>query len=354
MQFRAAKAHSLAEARICSRVPENAGKDFLTCMFGGAVTPDNLLSRGSNMPLSKNQPGTLPGQHGNHAKEVLRVTAIGLAANLLLSVLKFVCGVVGASQAVVADAVHSLSDSSTDLAILVGVQYWSRPADTSHPHGHRRIETVVTISIGVVLAVVGAGLAFRALSTLQGQHADRPGWIAFAAALLSIASKEVLYRWTSRTGRRIKSSAVIANAWHHRSDAFSSIPAALAVAGAKLKPGWYFLDHVGAVVVSVFILGAAVRIIWPALEQLVDAGAAQKDVDSIKQIAVDVPGVEVVHAIRTRRLGLALQVDLHILVDGGMTVQEGHDISEQVTQRLLAGGPDIVDVVVHVEPHEGS
>ena len=145
---------------------------------------------------------------------------------------------------------------------------------------------------------------------------------------------------------------MMANAWHHRSDAFSSVPVALAVAGARIQPAWIFLDHVGAVVVSVFIFGAAIRIVWPALQQLVDAGAPQAERERIREIALGTPGVEVVHAVRTRRLGSGLEVDLHILVDGHITVQEGHDIAEQVKERLLAGGPDLVDVVVHLEPSE--
>ncbi len=286
--------------------------------------------------------------------QVQRVTWTGLVVNILLSALKFAGGVLGNSQAVVADAVHSLSDSSTDVAILVGVRYWSRPPDARHPHGHRRIETVVTIAIGMLLAAVAVGLALRALIMLQEEHAAPPGWIALGAALLSIASKEVLYRWTVHVGKQIKSSAVIANAWHHRSDAFSSIPVAMAVAGARLEPAWYFLDHIGAVVVSVFIFAAAVRITWPALQQLVDAGALGKDVERIREIALGTPGVQTVHAIRTRYLGSGLGADLHIAVDGKMTVQEGHDISEKVKQRLFAEAPELVDVVVHLEPHEDS
>jgi cation diffusion facilitator family transporter len=269
-----------------------------------------------------------------------------------LSVLKFVAGIFGRSQAVVADAVHSLSDSSTDVAILVGVRYWSQPPDLGHPHGHRRIETVITTVIGVVLAGVAVGLIYNALTTLHERDAAPPGWIAFAAALVSIFSKEMLYRWTFVVGKRIKSSAVVANAWHHRSDAFSSIPAALAVAGAAVSRSWSFLDHVGAVVVSLFIFQAAWRIAWPALGQLVDAGASWKDLERIRTIALGTEGVGTVHAIRTRHIGSGFQVDLHILVDGRMTVREGHDISEAVKQNLLADGPEVVDVVVHLEPHE--
>jgi len=290
-------------------------------------------------------------QDAQHVAQVRRVTGIGLAVNLILSALKFVGGVVGSSQAVVADAVHSLSDSVTDVAILVGVRYWSKPPDAEHPHGHRRIETLITTVIGVLLAGVALGLVFNAIVTLRDRHGGPPGWIAFAAAVISIVSKEILYRWTVRTGRRIKSTAVIANAWHHRSDGLSSIPVAAAVAGAALSPTWSFLDHVGALLVSLFILQASWRIAKPALGQLIDTGASDEERDEIEAIALAVDGVKLVHAIRTRYIGSGVQVDLHVKVDADMTVREGHDISELVKQRLITDGPEVVDVVVHLEPY---
>jgi cation diffusion facilitator family transporter len=252
---------------------------------------------------------------------------------------------------VVADAVHTISDSSTDVAILIGVRFWSRPPDAGHPHGHRRIETVITTVIALVLILVAAGLIYNALNTLQEHHAQPPGRIALVAALISIVVKEAMYRWTAAVGRRHKSSALIANAWHHRSDALSSIPAAVAVAVAALKPDWAFVDHVGAVVVSLFILHAAWIIGKPALGQLVDAGAPQADREHIERLVRSVPGVRDVESLRTRYVGSGLQVDLHLQVDGGLTVREGHAIAGRVKHLLIDRGPDVVDVVVHVEPY---
>jgi len=209
---------------------------------------------------------------------------------------------------------------------------------------------VLTVAIAVVLAGVAVGLAANALTTLQKRHGSPPDWIALLAAVLSIIAKEVLYHRTIQVGRRIRSSAVIANAWHHRSDALSSIPVVLAVAAARINPEWAYLDHVGAVIVSVFIVGAAWRIGWPALKQLVDAGAPEKTRREIEAIALGVEPVCHIHAVRTRYVGSGLAVDLHVKVDGDLTVREGHDISEQVKQRLLDEGPDLVDVVVHLEP----
>jgi len=231
------------------------------------------------------------------------------------------------------------------------VRFWSKPPDAEHPHGHRRIETVVTTAIALVLVVVAAGLIYNALFTLREHHARPPGKIALVAALLSIVVKEAVYRWTAAVGRRHKSSALIANAWHHRSDALSSIPAAVAVAVAALKPDWAFVDHVGAVVVSLFVFHAAWIIGKPALGQLVDAGAPQADREHIERLVRSVPGVRDVESLRTRYVGSGLQVDLHLQVDGGLTVREGHAIAGHVKHHLINRGPDVVDVVVHVEPY---
>ena len=175
-------------------------------------------------------------------KILRRVTWVGLFANLVLSAIKFAAGTFGRSQALVADAIHSLSDLTTDIAVLAGSHYWSRPPDENHPYGHRRLETLVTVFISVVLMAAGIGIGWKAISTLHQEHAAPPSWIAVLAAFVSIISKESLYRWTAITGRRIKSPVMAANAWHHRTDALSSIPVLVAVAGARLFPTWSFLD----------------------------------------------------------------------------------------------------------------
>lgn len=283
---------------------------------------------------------------------IRRVTAWGLALNVALSALKLVVGVVGHSQALIADAVHSLSDMSTDVAVIVGVRYWSAPADQGHPYGHGRIETIVTFLIAAVLVSVGCGLAWRAVVTVGDRHLTPPEWITFWVACLSLASKELLYHWTVRVGRRLKSSALIANAWHHRSDALSSLAVAGALLGTQLLPGWGFLDHVATLVVSAFILHVAWRIGQSALAQLSDAGADREQRRAIREVALSTAGVRAVHALRTRHVGRGLQVDLHVLVDPEMSVREGHDITEHVTDRLLREGPDVIDVLLHLEPDD--
>jgi cation diffusion facilitator family transporter len=287
-------------------------------------------------------------------REVQRVTLWGMALNFLLAVGKFLVGVIGASQALVADGVHSLSDMATDIVVIVGAPFWSAPADADHPHGHGRIETLITFFIGAALAAVGVGLAYRALSTLPAIHGEPPSWLAFAVACISIGSKEGLYQWTARVGKRVKSSAVIANAWHHRSDGISSLPVAVAVLGTKLRPEWGFLDHVATVIVSVFILQAAWKIVLPAVHQLLDAGASEEELDRLKRVVMATEGVVSTHAMRTRHIGPGLQVDLHIQVDPELTVRQGHNIAGAVKRRLLDEGPDVVDVLVHIEPQEGE
>lgn len=287
------------------------------------------------------------------AEEVKRATWISVSVNLSLSGLKLACGILGKSQVVVADAVHSLSDLVTDAAILIGVRYWSKPADECHPHGHQRIETIITVVIGLVLAGVATGILWNAAVTLHDGHKTTPGWIAFGAVLVSIICKELLYRWTISVGTRIKSMPLVANAWHQRSDALSSIPAAIAVAVAAISPEWSFVDHVGAVIVSLFIYQAAFKIVRPCLAVLCDSGAPKKDVLKIEGIARGIAGVLGVHKIRTRHVGSSnLSVDLHVQVNRHETVERGHEISGIVKTQLIKKGPSILDVVVHIEPYD--
>ncbi len=284
------------------------------------------------------------------ARAVRRVTWIGMLANLVLAGFKFFAGFWGGSRALVADAVHSLSDSSTDIAVIVGSHFWYKPPDADHPHGHRRIETLVTLFIGLVLLGAGLGIGWQALKGLYERHTHPPRQIALIAAAVSMVVKEALYQWTAAVGKQVKSQALFANAWHHRLDALSSIPAFAAIGGAILFPRWAFLDLVGAALVSAMILHAALKIIWPGLKEFTDAGAPPEVREQIYRIAARVPGVESVHRIRSRYIGSGLQVDLHLRVNGDITVYQGHAIAGKVKSRLMRQGPDIVDVLIHIEP----
>jgi cation diffusion facilitator family transporter len=283
---------------------------------------------------------------------IFKVTFWGAVLNVVLSALKIAAGTFGRSHAVLADGFHSLSDLATDIAILIGSKYWSRPPDISHPHGHRRIETFISFAIGLALAGVAVGIGWSSISALQNGVKEMPGMVALAAALVSIIVKEGLYRWTVLTAHRVKSPAVEANAWHHRSDALSSIPAAAAVAGAALSPKLVFLDAVGGIVVSLFVLHAAWKILLPVVRELADTGAPEGMIERISAIVLAIDGVHDVHHIRTRYLGSRLAVDLHLLLDDNLPLVEAHRISDEVTVRLMQLEPVIVDVIAHLEPHQ--
>ena len=283
--------------------------------------------------------------------EIKRVTWVGVFTNILLSIFKVTCGLSGGSQVVVADGIHSLSDLVSDFAILIGVKFWVKPADDSHPHGHHKIEILVTLIIGIILMFVATGILWNSMTTLHEQHSSPPGLIALFAAIISIIVKEILYRWTNRIGNKIKSMPLVANAWHHRSDALSSIPVVIAVAVAIVKPDWAFVDHVGAVIVSLFIFQASFKIIYPSFSKLLDLGALKDDVLKIQNITLSIDGVLGVHGVRARYVGSTkLAVDLHIEVQRSMTVHQGHLIAKSVKAELIENGPEVIDVVVHLEP----
>ena len=283
------------------------------------------------------------------------MTYVGLALNLILSALKGILGYAAGSQACIADAVHSVSDCITDLAVLVGVEFWMAPADQGHPHGHQRIETLVTVFIGTVLAVAAVGMGWKAVHSIGEPHSGPPGWAAFVAAIVSIITKEWLYRWTAQAGAALHSPSLTANAWHHRSDALSSIPVALAVLIARIWPSVLYADHIAAVLVTGMLFHAAWRISWPSLQELTDRGADAAAQAAMLDLVRTIEGVEDVRALRSRRLGPGYAVDLSVLVDPSMSVRKGHDICERVRDALATkGGPLVIDVLVHLEPFEGD
>ena len=282
------------------------------------------------------------------------VTVVGMILNVVLVFAKAAGGLVFYSQALLADAVHSMSDLVTDLAVIFGVKYWSAPPDRSHPYGHGRIETLVSAFIGLALAAVAVGLASDAIGTLRHGTEHGPAGFAFVIALFSVISKEIVFRWTRAKAREVCSKAMEANAWHHRSDAISSVPAAVAIALAYFFPKLSFIDPVGAIVVSVFILHSAWKIIQPTLQELSEAGVSKEDQAKIYRMATSLPGVIGAHALRTRNAGNSIWADIHIIVDPDMTVREGHNLSHQVRDLLVNSDLNIVDVVVHLEPPSPS
>jgi len=282
------------------------------------------------------------------------VTVVGMTLNLILVFAKAAGGWFFFSQALFADAVHSLSDLVTDLAVILGVKYWSAPPDRQHPYGHGRIETLISAFIGLALAAVGFGLAWDAVGTIRHGSEHGPAGFAFVIAVFSIISKEALFHLTRAKALAVHSTAMEANAWHHRSDALSSIPAAVAIALAYFFPKLHFVDPVGAVIVSAFILYSAWKIVQPTLHELTEAGVSPEDQAKIYRLASSLPGILGAHALRTRNASGAIWADIHIIVDPDMTVREGHDLSHQVRDLLVNSDLHIVDVVVHLEPPSPS
>ena len=281
--------------------------------------------------------------------KVRRVTYAGMAVNISIAVLKGAAGIVFSSRALFADAVHSLSDLMTDIAVILGVRYWTAPADDEHPYGHGKIEALVALFIAIAIVVVAYSLGAQAVKAIVAGRSSVPGLPAFFFALVSVFSKEWLFRWTRHVAREVKSPALEANAWHHRSDALSSIPVAVAVAVAHFCPALVWLDAAGAILVSLFVLRVAWTIAYPALQELVDAEIDDKST-AVAALARKVPGVVEVHKVRARRYGGAFAADLHVHVKADLSVAEGHAIGHAVSDTLLASDLGVTDAVVHVEP----
>lgn len=286
------------------------------------------------------------------AKNKIRnITLKGLVANILLSGLKLVLGLLGNSQAVVADALHSFSDTASDFVILFGVKYWTAPADDDHPFGHQKIESLATIFIGLILMGTAIGIGWHAIVSMMNPSPAGPvSWMVILGPVLSVIVKEILFRITYQVGVETSAPSVKANAWHHRTDALSSIPVLVAVAACLINPDLAFLDPVGAIIVSVFIIKVGLDIIFAGMSDLLDTGMSAQELAALGKTIMAIPHVRGFHRIRTRKIAGAFYIDLHLEVEGSLTVTEGHAISETVKQILLKQNKRIMDVMVHLEP----
>lgn len=291
----------------------------------------------------------------NREKRIYKVTLIGTLVNVVLVALKFVGGILGRSSAMVADAVHSLSDFISDIIVLVFVKLAGKPRDDSHRYGHGKFETFATMIIGVMLCAAGVALLVDGISlivkSLSGEQLPAPTWIALVVAVVSIVSKEWLYRITVACGRSVKSNAVVANAWHHRSDAISSLGTLAGIAGAMfLGAKWRWLDPLAAVVVSGFIIKSGYDIVRPAVNELLDGSLPGDDERLIERLVLGVHGIEAMHNLRTRRVGNAVAIDLHAKMDGRMSLNDAHHLATQAENKLKeAFGPNSI-INIHMEP----
>ncbi len=277
----------------------------------------------------------------------IKVTLVGAAANLFLSAIKFAGGWLGMSTALIADAVHSLSDLVTDFVVLAAHKIGMIPADDDHPYGHGRAETLGATLVGILIILAAVGIGLEAWDVMQSGSDRIPTWVAAAAAVVSILVKEGLFHYTVRVGEKTGSPSVVANAWHHRSDAISSVAALVGIGGALM--GYPILDPLAGIVVALLILKVGIEIFLGGFRDLMDTGLSEEKIRRIQEVIDGIPEVIRYHDLRTRRVGGEIMMDVHIQVDHDLTVTEGHTIAERVRRNLIKNFSKIQDVLVHVD-----
>ena len=282
----------------------------------------------------------------------IKVTLIGTASNLILSIIKFAGGIIGHSAAMIADATHSVSDLLTDMIVLIMLKVGQKPKDEDHPYGHGKAETLGTTVVGFIIISVGIGLAYEAWEMIQSGIARIPEPLAAGTALISIFIKEWLFRYTRSVGEKSNNSLLLANAWHHRSDAISSIAALVGIIGAML--GFPALDPIAATMVAFMIMKVGYELTLGGFRDLMDTALDEKDTQSIQVAIDDVSGVLKSHDLRTRKIGGEILMDVHIQVDSDLTVTEGHEVAERVRRKLIKNYPNTQDVLVHVDGYDDS
>ncbi|MDE2598780.1 MAG: cation transporter [Rhodocyclaceae bacterium] len=276
------------------------------------------------------------------------VTWVSIAVNLLLTTLQIVVGILAHAQSLVADGFHSLADVLADFMVLAANKHSGSPADEDHPYGHERIETLASLALGVVLLLTGAGILYAAIGRLQHLDDLPPvASIALWTAFATIAGKELLFRYMLRVGERLRSPMLIANAWHARADAASSLVVAAGIGGSLL--GWRFLDPIAAIVVGLMVMRMGWRFSWEALAELVDTGIPSAERDAVMATVLATPGILACHSLRSRRMAHKVLVDARVQVSPRISVSEGHRIAETVHDRVLAEHIDVLDVMVHID-----
>lgn len=281
-----------------------------------------------------------------------RSTWVSVGVNLLLTVLQIVVGLGTKSQALVADGIHSLSDLASDVIVLVANQHSHKAADDDHPYGHQRFETAATLALSLLMISVGLGLLWAAIGKLQAPADLTPGHpAALGIALVTLAAKEALFRYLLRVGERVKSSLLVANAWHSRSDAASSLVVALGIGGSVM--GFPLLDPIAAVIVGLMIVRMGWQFGRQSLDTLMDRAADAEEVSAIRQTLAGTPGARGVHDVRTRKMGDLILVDAHLEVDAHISVEAGHAITEEAERRVLQRHR-VLDVLIHVDPYHAS
>lgn len=296
-------------------------------------------------------PESAPNAGDVRYRDIRHVTVVGMFINALLATMKLLWGYIAHSQALIADGLHSLSDLASDFLLLFAAKHATRDADAEHPYGHGRIETLFSIVQGVILGAFAVGIAIDAGQRLfDPERLLQPGPIALLIATLSVIAKEVLYHYTIRAARRLRSNMLRGNAWDHRSDAISSVIVMIGVGGTLA--GLPYLDALAAIGVALMIIKISWSLIWQSTRELIDTALETDQVEKIRDRILQVHGVRRVHMLRTRKSGGDALVDVHIQVDPRLSVSEGHRISEQVRGDLITGIADVADVTVHIDPED--
>ena len=279
------------------------------------------------------------------------IALCGGLKNILLAGLKITFGIIGYSHSLLADGIHSLSDLIVDSGVIIASKFGNKAADEDHPYGHGRIETAATVFLALILAAAAFAIIWNAFITISSTHINRvPSQIVLWIALSSILLNEILYFWTKHIATRIKSNLLMSNAWHHRSDSFSSIAVALGVIGVWL--GFPKLDAVAAIIVGLMISKMAWDFGWHSIRELVDTALSIEETEKIKLFIKDIPGVKAIHQLRTRSIAGSIFCDVHVLVDPSISVSEGHYIGQEVDKRLIVSFPNITDVTVHIDTED--
>ncbi|POZ52918.1 cation diffusion facilitator family transporter [Methylovulum psychrotolerans] len=280
-----------------------------------------------------------------------RASLVGALVNILQTAIKLTFGIVGQSAALVADGIHSLSDLLSDLLVIIAVRFGSRAADPDHPYGHRRFETIATVILGLSLVAIGAAIIWHVLERVHHpEHLPTPEPMTLGIAALSILLNEWLYHYTKRIAKTTRSKLLLANAWHQRSDALSSLVVLCGIVG--VLQGYPFADAVAAAVVALMVAKIGLNLVFDSIKELVDTSLPPSLVAQIRQVILSVEGVKGIHLLRTRRMGEDAYIDAHIVVDPRITVSEGHCIGDAVRDVLISRFDDVLDVLVHVDPED--
>ncbi len=281
-------------------------------------------------------------------KKIESITLWGLALNMILTILKIISGIMIKSSALIADGIHTLSDCGTDFVTLVGTRLSNRPPDSTHPFGHGKIETITSQLISVVLFAVSAGLIWSAGASIYSRQYNYPGFMVLVVAAISVISKEIIFFLTRRVSRVTHSPALYANAWHHRSDSLSSV--AVLIGGIASLLGWGHADHMATLIVGFMIMGVAGKIFFKGLIELSEHSAGNASIQKIEKVLAEISDISDWHALRTRKVGAQLFIDVHVLVDPALSVQKSHEITTMIEERINMELSMPLNILIHVEP----